>query len=230
MTTSTTLVTGVDFIAVPTQDYDEGRARSTATCSASSAPSSGATCPRASSRPAASRSPIMQSDAFGQEFHRHGAPIALHVDDVAAARAELEAKGVEFVAGHDRQRRLPHGDLRRPRRQPADVPQPLRAEGRAARRLGREQRQHLLVVRLRRGLRDHVRDRAVGVDDERRALHAPCRCGRTSTSRPRCRSCSQTAWSASASSVKFSPCLSWNFLTAFTGSGETPSTAAPAAS
>jgi predicted enzyme related to lactoylglutathione lyase len=41
---------------------------------------------------------IMQSDAFGQEFRRHGAPIALHVDDVAAARAELEAKGVKFHA------------------------------------------------------------------------------------------------------------------------------------
>ncbi len=40
----------------------------------------------------------MQSDAFGQEFHRHGAPIALHVDDVEAARAELEAKGVKFHA------------------------------------------------------------------------------------------------------------------------------------
>ena len=40
----------------------------------------------------------MQSDAFGQEFHRHGAPIALHVDDVAAAREELEAKGVKFLA------------------------------------------------------------------------------------------------------------------------------------
>src|SRR3954462_6029893 len=32
--------------------------------------------------------------------------------------------------------------------------------------------EHLIVVRLRRGLRDDVHDGAVGVDDERRAVHA----------------------------------------------------------
>lgn len=41
---------------------------------------------------------VMQSDAFGIEFQRHTHPIALHVDDVHAARAELEAKGVVFRA------------------------------------------------------------------------------------------------------------------------------------
>ena len=41
---------------------------------------------------------VMQSDAFGIEFERHSHPIALHVDDVAAAARELEAQGVEFVA------------------------------------------------------------------------------------------------------------------------------------
>jgi predicted enzyme related to lactoylglutathione lyase len=40
----------------------------------------------------------MQSDAFGQEFKPHSAPLALHVEDVEAARAELESQGVEFVA------------------------------------------------------------------------------------------------------------------------------------
>ncbi len=40
---------------------------------------------------------IMQMDAFGQEFHPHGAPVALHVDDFDAAKAELESRGVEFV-------------------------------------------------------------------------------------------------------------------------------------
>ncbi len=39
---------------------------------------------------------VMQSDAFGMEFSPHSHPIALHVGDVAAARAELEAKGVGF--------------------------------------------------------------------------------------------------------------------------------------
>jgi predicted enzyme related to lactoylglutathione lyase len=39
----------------------------------------------------------MQSDAFGIQFERHSHPIALHVDDVAAARGELEAQGVAFA-------------------------------------------------------------------------------------------------------------------------------------
>lgn len=41
---------------------------------------------------------ILESTAFGIEFRPHGHPIALHVDDVEAARAELESKGVEFAA------------------------------------------------------------------------------------------------------------------------------------
>jgi predicted enzyme related to lactoylglutathione lyase len=40
---------------------------------------------------------LMQMDAFGQEFRPHGAPVALHVDDYAGAKAELESRGVEFV-------------------------------------------------------------------------------------------------------------------------------------
>jgi hypothetical protein len=38
----------------------------------------------------------MQSDAFGLEFKPHTHPIALRVDDVAAAKSELESRGVEF--------------------------------------------------------------------------------------------------------------------------------------
>jgi len=35
--------------------------------------------------------------AMGMEHNRNPNPIALHVDDVQAARTELEAKGVEFT-------------------------------------------------------------------------------------------------------------------------------------
>ena len=35
---------------------------------------------------------------MGMEHHRNTNPIALHVDDVAQARAELEGKGVQFMA------------------------------------------------------------------------------------------------------------------------------------
>ena len=40
----------------------------------------------------------MQSDAFGIEFANHSHPVAFHVDDVEAARKELEEKGVTFGA------------------------------------------------------------------------------------------------------------------------------------
>jgi catechol 2,3-dioxygenase-like lactoylglutathione lyase family enzyme len=39
---------------------------------------------------------IADAASVGQDFKPSGHPIALHVDDVEAARAELEAKGVEF--------------------------------------------------------------------------------------------------------------------------------------
>jgi catechol 2,3-dioxygenase-like lactoylglutathione lyase family enzyme len=39
---------------------------------------------------------LIDAASVGQEFKPSGAPVALHVDDVAAARADLESKGVEF--------------------------------------------------------------------------------------------------------------------------------------
>jgi predicted enzyme related to lactoylglutathione lyase len=41
---------------------------------------------------------VMDAAAIGREFTPSGHPIALHVDDVEAARADLESKGVEFLA------------------------------------------------------------------------------------------------------------------------------------
>jgi catechol 2,3-dioxygenase-like lactoylglutathione lyase family enzyme len=38
----------------------------------------------------------MQSDAFGVTFQTNNHPIALRVDDVPTARAELESRGVVF--------------------------------------------------------------------------------------------------------------------------------------
>ena len=39
---------------------------------------------------------VMNAEAMGLEHHVSGNAFALHVDDVAAARAELEVRGVEF--------------------------------------------------------------------------------------------------------------------------------------
>ena len=41
---------------------------------------------------------VMEASAIGREFQPSGHPIALHVDDVEGARAELEGKGIEFHA------------------------------------------------------------------------------------------------------------------------------------
>jgi predicted enzyme related to lactoylglutathione lyase len=39
---------------------------------------------------------LMDAEKMGLEHNTYKNPIALHVDDVAAARAELEARGVQF--------------------------------------------------------------------------------------------------------------------------------------
>jgi len=67
MTTQTPLVTGTDFITVATRDYD-----------------------------AAAEFYGNVLGPFGVEFRPNNHPIALHVDDVAAARTELESRGVQF--------------------------------------------------------------------------------------------------------------------------------------
>jgi catechol 2,3-dioxygenase-like lactoylglutathione lyase family enzyme len=41
---------------------------------------------------------LMSSEAVGRKFEPSKHPIALHVDDVEAARSELESRGVSFVA------------------------------------------------------------------------------------------------------------------------------------
>jgi predicted enzyme related to lactoylglutathione lyase len=97
MNATTSLVNGVDFVTVPTRDFEQasdfygnvlGLRRSK----------------QWGNRPAGEFETgnltiaLMQSDAFGIEFEPHSLPIALHVDDVAAARAQLEASGVTFLA------------------------------------------------------------------------------------------------------------------------------------
>jgi predicted enzyme related to lactoylglutathione lyase len=41
---------------------------------------------------------VLDSAAIGREFQPSGHPIAFHVEDVEATRAELESKGVTFLA------------------------------------------------------------------------------------------------------------------------------------
>jgi predicted enzyme related to lactoylglutathione lyase len=97
VSTSNSLVTGTDFVTVPTRDY----------AAATEFYGDVLGLPfgkRWGDRPAGEFETgsltiaVMQPDAFGLEFKPHSLPIALHVDDVHAARSELEEKGVKFTA------------------------------------------------------------------------------------------------------------------------------------
>jgi predicted enzyme related to lactoylglutathione lyase len=88
-------VTGVDFICVPTQDYKQASEFYGEVLGLPFSKGWG-DMPAGEFETGTLTIAVMQSDAFGIEFQRHSHPVALHVDDVAAARTELEGKGVKF--------------------------------------------------------------------------------------------------------------------------------------
>jgi predicted enzyme related to lactoylglutathione lyase len=96
MSTTTPLVSGTDFICVPTKDYDAAAAfygdvlglRCSATYGHA---------PGGEFETGGLTIQIIDAGAIGREHVPHAFPLALHVDDVAAARAELESRGVSFV-------------------------------------------------------------------------------------------------------------------------------------
>ena len=88
-------VTGVDFITVPTEDFERSKAFYSEVMGLQESKRWGE-MPAMEFEAGDLTIAIMQSDAFGQQFAPHGHPIAFHVDDVDAARAELETHGVEF--------------------------------------------------------------------------------------------------------------------------------------
>jgi predicted enzyme related to lactoylglutathione lyase len=95
MATETPLVTGTDFIAVATRDYDAA-AKFYGEVLGLPFSKRWGSMPAGEFETGTLTIAVMQSDAFGIEFRANNHPIALHVDDVAAARAELESRGVEF--------------------------------------------------------------------------------------------------------------------------------------
>lgn len=97
MNTSASLISGVDFVTVPTKDFDAAVEFYGTTlglpCSARYGKMPGAEFETGSLTIS-----VIESEAFGIEFQPHTHPIALHVEDVEAARGELEARGVSFAA------------------------------------------------------------------------------------------------------------------------------------
>ena len=86
------LVTGVDFVTVPTEDY-EVAAEFYGTVLGLPFGKRWGQMPAGEFETGNLTIAVMQSDAFGVEFEPHSHPIALQVDDVEAARAELESRG-----------------------------------------------------------------------------------------------------------------------------------------
>jgi len=90
-------VTGTDVVYLPTQDFDRAVEFYGTTvglrCSARYGKMPGAEFETGNLTLA-----VIEAEKFGVEFHRNRNAIALHVEDVEAARAELESRGVEFSA------------------------------------------------------------------------------------------------------------------------------------
>ena len=94
-TQSTPIITGTDFITVGTQDYDRA-AKFYGEVLGLPFSKRWGDRPGGEFETGNLTIAVMQSKAFGVEFHPNDHPIDLHVDDFEAAKAELEARGVTF--------------------------------------------------------------------------------------------------------------------------------------
>ncbi len=92
-----TLITGVDFVAVPAKDFDASYDFYGNVLGLPFVKRWGE-MPAAEFQAGNLTLAIMEPTAFGQPFKPHSMPLALQVDDVPAAREQLEAKGVEFIS------------------------------------------------------------------------------------------------------------------------------------
>jgi predicted enzyme related to lactoylglutathione lyase len=99
MSTATPIVTGVDFVCIPSEDFDTalefygeilGLERSSV-WQRGDEPPVGAEFETENMTIA-----VIGTKALGIEFSPNTVPVALQVDDVAAARAKLESRGVSF--------------------------------------------------------------------------------------------------------------------------------------
>ena len=96
MATATTVITGVDFVCVPTRDHDRAVEFYGETLGLERLKRWG-DMPATEFQAGNLTLAVMDPRAFGQPEPRpNSAPIAFQVDDVETARGELEAKGVTF--------------------------------------------------------------------------------------------------------------------------------------
>jgi predicted enzyme related to lactoylglutathione lyase len=100
MSTSTAIVTGVDFVSLPATDLDAamdfyGGVLGLRRSSLWQRPGHAAV--GAEFETGTVTLAVIPSERLGIPFQANKVPVALHVEDVDAARAELEARGVAFA-------------------------------------------------------------------------------------------------------------------------------------
>ena len=96
MEASEPMITGTDFVTIPTQDFEKAAAFYEDVLGLERSKQWGS-MPAGEFETGNLTLALMQTDAFGIDFSPNAVPIALHVADVEASRAQLESKGVEFM-------------------------------------------------------------------------------------------------------------------------------------
>lgn len=91
------LVTGVDFVVVSARDFDAS-VEFYGTVLGLPCTSRYGQMPGAEFETGTVTLAVMATEAFGMGFSANRNPIALHVEDYHAARAELESRGVTFTS------------------------------------------------------------------------------------------------------------------------------------
>jgi predicted enzyme related to lactoylglutathione lyase len=98
MSTQTSLVTGVDFVSVPTRDLDAAMEFYGDVLGLQRSKTWGSEDPLGAEFETGTVTiAVILAERLGIEFQPNRVPIAFHVEDVEAARAELESKGVSFM-------------------------------------------------------------------------------------------------------------------------------------
>jgi catechol 2,3-dioxygenase-like lactoylglutathione lyase family enzyme len=95
MAAATSLITGTDFITVSTKDFDQAVEFYGNVLGLPEGKRWG-DMPAVEYETGNLTIAVMQSDAFGLEFHANTHPIEFHVDDFDASKAALESRGVSF--------------------------------------------------------------------------------------------------------------------------------------
>ena len=121
---SESLIGGVDFVYVATQDFDRAVDFYGNVLGLPESARYGR-MPGAEFETGTLTLAVIESEKFGLEFRPNNHPIALHVDDVEAARAELETRGVEFGRDTIDSGVCHMAFFADPRRQRPDAPPPL---------------------------------------------------------------------------------------------------------